>query len=207
MEAVDCRRSEYRWPLLSLFCTVVPFPLLSRWWNGERALLGFRSVPLFARRNSQGKTTRRGVRVVRPTRPAGPGVCLAGRIGSSGTGRRPGPGTGTLRGRQFAPGFGQGWVRDYPADKCWRGGNRCSCYGWYNGVTQMNVRTNCPFKPCFAMPVPTSRTPGPDAFACQNRRSAPILGRDPAAPGKVKFNVLKILSYRDFIGAAEVVKG
>src|SRR5208337_3379984 len=38
MEAVVCTRPEYRWPLLSLLLIVVPFSVVSRWWNGERTI-------------------------------------------------------------------------------------------------------------------------------------------------------------------------
>src|SRR4051794_24690965 len=52
--------------------------------------------------------TRRGLRARRPTRPAGPVLRLAGTaIGLTDTGRRPGLGTGSLRGWRTDPGFGQ----------------------------------------------------------------------------------------------------
>jgi ATP-dependent Clp protease ATP-binding subunit ClpX len=72
------------------------------------------------------RCARRGVRVRRPTRPAGLGFHSSEQPRSPGTGRRPGLGC-TLRERKSSRIPAE--QDAHPVAKCWRGGSRCCCYG------------------------------------------------------------------------------
>ena len=81
--------------------------------------------PVVLRSWAPTRSARRGVRVRRPTRPAGHGLHSSEQPMSPGTGRRPGLGC-TLRREENALEFRR--TRGHPA-KYWRDGSRSSCYG------------------------------------------------------------------------------